>query len=180
MNLFGKDMKEILFSQIIFVFIGLIAGSILAFYTNGLLLIPGMLILLPGFLEMRGNIGGTLSSRITSGLFLGVIKKDHMKTKIIRSNLLASFFLVIIVSTFLGILAFLFNYFILGELVYKIIFIPIIASILSNIIELPLAIFATFYLFKKGHDPNNIMGPFIASLGDITSILSLFIAMVII
>jgi cation transporter-like permease len=38
----------------------------------------------------------------------------------------------------------------------------------------------TFYFFKKGHDPNNVMGPFVSSLGDVTSVISLLIAMVII
>ncbi|HLD10452.1 MAG TPA: magnesium transporter [Candidatus Nanoarchaeia archaeon] len=178
MKLFDNNFKEILTAQIIFVFIGLIAGTILAVYTDKILLIPGMLILLPGFLEMKGNIGGTLSSRITSGLFLGVINKNNIKTKIIKTNLLASFCLVIIISTILGLIAFIFNYLLLKEIIYEIILIPILASILSNSIELPLGIFATFYLFKKGHDPSNIMGPFIASLGDITSIVSLLVVMV--
>ena len=88
--------------------------------------------------------------------------------------------LAIVVSFSLGIIAFLFNYFILKQFTLEIIIIPLIAGIISNAIEVPLTLFATFYLFKKGHDPNNIMGPFVTSTGDVISIISLLIALVII
>ena len=93
---------------------------------------------------------------------------------------MASFLLVILVSFFLGIVVFLFNLVLLKVYMPRMIFIPLIAGILANFIETPLTIFATFYLFKKGHDPNNIMGPFITSTGDITSIIALIITIIII
>lgn len=182
-NLFDKDFKEILGSQIISVLGGLIAGTVLAVYVNKLLLIPSMLILLPGFLEMRANVSGPVASRVSSGLFLGVIapgKTTETKRKIIQGNINASFLLTIITSLFLGTIAFLTNYFVFE--VYSPMIIPIIliAGIIANIIEIPVTLLATFYLYKKGHDPNNIMGPFLTSLGDITSIVSLLIALVIV
>jgi len=180
MNIFDKNFKDIFFSQLVSLCGGLIAGLMLAIYTDKLLLIPGMLILLPGFLEMRGNISGSFASRLSSGLFLGIIKPNKIKTKIIKGNLAASFFLVLFVSFLLGFLAFLFNYLILKTVIIELIFIPLVAGIIANAIEIPLTLFVTLYLFKKGHDPNNIMGPFITSTGDITSIVSLLIAMVIV
>ncbi len=74
---FNEKFKEILFSQIISIIGGLIAGTFLAVHTDQLLLVPGLFILLPGFLEMRGSISGTLSARLSSGLFLGVIKPNR-------------------------------------------------------------------------------------------------------
>lgn len=180
MNIFDGNFKEMFTSQIISIIGGIIAGTILAIYTNKILLIPGMLILLPGFLEMRGNISGSFASRLSSGLFLGVIKPNRTKTKIIRGNLLASFFLVIFVSLALGLIAFLFNFFVFQIFTPTIIVIPIIAGIITNIIEIPLTLFVTFYLFRKGHDPNNIMGPFVTSTGDITSVVSLLLVLVLI
>ena len=129
---------------------------------------------------MRGNISGSFASRLSSGLFLKVIKPNKIKTKIIKDNIIASLILVVIVSLSLGLIAFLFNYLILKVLTFDIILIPLIAGIIANIIQIPLTLFVTFYLFKKGHDPNNIMGPFVTSTGDIMSIVSLLIALVII
>ena len=179
MAVFDRSFKETLFSQVISLIGGLFAGSILAVYTDKIFLIPGMLILLPGFLEMRGNISGTFASRLSSGLFLGVIKPDIKRTRIIKGNLFSSFILAIVVSAALGLAALLFNYLLLHAYTPKIVLIPVIAGIIANAIEIPLTMLATFYLFRKGHDPNNIMGPFVTSTGDITSVISLLIAMVV-
>ncbi len=180
MAIFDKDFKEIFSSQVVSILGGLIAGTILAVYTNEILLIPGILILLPGFLEMRGNISGSFASRLSSGLFLGVVKPRIRETKLIKGNLFASFLLAVIVSFALGLIAFLFNYFVLHIVTLRIILIPLIAGVIANAVEIPLTLFATFYFFKKGHDPNNIMGPFVTSTGDITSVVSLLIALMII
>jgi len=176
MSFFDHNFREIFGAQLVSILGGLIAGTILAIYTDKILLIPGMFILLPGFLEMRGSISGTLSSRLSSGLFLGIIKKNRMHGRIIRANILSSFFLALVVSLSLGILAFLFSYFLLGQANFKIILIPVLAGVLANGVEIPLTLFFTFYFFRHGHDPNNIMGPFVTSTGDITSILALLLA----
>ncbi len=180
MYIFNSKFKEIFSSQIVSIFGGLIAGTILAMYTDKIFLLPGMLLIFPGFLEMRGNISGSFASRLSSGLFLKVINPNKIKTNIIKGNLIASFILAIIVSFSLGLIAFLFNYLVFQTFIPKIILIPLIAGIIANAVEIPLTLFVTFYLFRKGHDPNNIMGPFITSTGDITSIIALLAAVALI
>ena len=175
-----KDMKEMLSSELISVTGGLIAGFMLASATNQLELIPGILILLPGFLEMRGSISGALSARLSAGLFLGKLKPKLENSKILKSNILACFAQVLIVSFVLGIVAFLAVDIFFGISNMKIIYIAILAGILSNLIEIPLTTIATFWLFRHGHDPNNIMGPYVTTTGDLVSIVSLLIAIVII
>lgn len=174
-----KDFKEILSSEIISITGGLFAGTMLVFAVDEIYLIPGLFILLPGFLEMRGNISGSLSARLSSGLFVGALKPGK-KSKILKGNVFASIILVIIVSIILGIIAYFTSYFIFGISNLDIILIALIAGILSNFIEIPLTIFSTFWLFRHGHDPNNIMGPYITTIGDIVSIFSLLIAIVMI
>jgi len=178
--LFDSSFKEIFSAQIVSLIAGLFAGTLLAIYTDKLLLLPGILLLLPGFLELRGNISGSFASRLSSGLFLKVIHPNKLNTKIIHSNLFASFFLAIVICLVLGVITFLFDYFFMGIVMVKIILLPLIAGVIANGIEITLTLFSTVYFFKKGHDPNNIMGPLITSTGDITSIISLFIALAII
>jgi len=179
MRFIDENFKEIFSFQIISLIGGMISGTILAVYTDNILLIPGMLILLPGFLEMRGNISGSLAARLTSGLFLGIVNPKKIKSKIVKGNVIASFLLVLLISFILGLIAFLFNYFAFSIYTPNLILIALIAGVIANIIEIPISLFFTFYFFRKGHDPNNIMGPFVTTTGDITSILALLIAMVI-
>ncbi len=175
------DFKEILLSQFVSVGGGLLAGTLLAIWTDKILLIPGMLILIPGFLELKGNIGGTLAARISSGLFVGLIKKKSIKkNKIIKKNVLAALLLSLIVSVLLGAIAFVFTKIFFGVYVLDLIFISLIAGIISSLFGVPLTLFFTLYLFKKGRDPDNIMGPFVSTTGDVISIVALFVAIIII
>ena len=176
MAIFDKSFVEIFSSQAVSISGGLIAGTILALYADQLLMLPGMLILLVGFLEMRGNINGSFAARLSSGLFLKVIDPENYKTKIIDGNLIASFILTFIIAIALGVITFFFNLLVFNIYTPQIIAVSIIAVVLANLIELPLTLYTTFYLFKKGHDPNNIMGPFVTSTGDIIGTISLLIA----
>jgi mgtE-like transporter len=181
-ELYDKNFTEILSSQTVSIIGGIIAGVILASYTNKLLVIPGVLITLPAFLDMRGNISGSMASRLSSGMFLGVIKTKTKKvnTPILRGNIIASLVLAVVISLFLGLVAFAFSWLVSHVLFPKVILIFLVAGIIASLIEIPLAIYMTFYLYRNGYDPNNIFGPFVTSTGDITSVLSLLVALMII
>lgn len=179
-RLIDKDFKEILSFQILALIGGTFTGTLLTIYTDKLLLLPGMLILLPGFLEMRGNISGSMSARLTSGLFIGAINPKLSNSRIVKGNAIASFTLAIIISFMLGIIAFLFNYLMLDIITPKIILIPLIAGIIANFIEIILTLFFTFYTFRHGFNPDNIMGSFVATTGDITSMIALLFTVMII
>jgi len=170
------DYKEIFFSEIVSLTGGLFAGAMLATWLDKLILVPGIFILVPGFLEMRGSISGSLSGRISSGLFLNVIKPKFSRQKLLVGNIITSFGLAVCVSTVLGFLAFVLSFLFFGLASASIILIAIVAGVLSNLIEIPLAIAALFWLFKRGYDPNNVMGPYITTIGDITSIATLLLA----
>lgn len=176
----NKDFAEIMSSQFVAVTGGLLAGSLLAFFTNQLLLVPGLLVLIPGFLEMRGNITGSLSARLSSALHLGTLSPNARKNNFLRANILASWWLVVMVSLILGMVAYLaiFLFFKISE--PRIIYIAFFAAIISNIFILPLTTRTTIWLFKKGYDPDDIMGPYNTTIGDVISVLSILIAIIII
>ena len=171
----GKDFKEMVGAEFITLFGGVFAGLLLASFVDKISIIPGLFIFIPGFLEMRGNISGTLSSRLSSGMFLGVLKPKLKKNRILNGNIVASFLLVIILSLLLGLVAYSINVLVLNINSPSIILVALIAGILSNVIAIPITIVTTFWLFRKGHDPNNIMGPYTTTLGDVISILSLLV-----
>ncbi len=176
-----KDFLEIFTGEIIAVTGGLLAGTVLAIFKDNLLLIPGLFILLPGFLEMRGNISGSLAARIGSALHLGTLSaKAKYNNKLIIKNILASSFLVIFVSLILGSLAYLATFLFFHIKFVEIIYISLFAAILTSSILLPLTIKTSLWLYKRGHDPDNIMGPYITTVGDVVSIAAILLAIIII
>lgn len=171
-----KDFFEILIAQLIANTAGIFAGSLIAFYKDALLLIPGLLILIPGFLEMKGSIFGSLNARIGSHLHVDK-KVSHY---FIIKNALASFILTVILSLALGGVAFFATKMIFGVATTKIVYFSFIAGIISSIILIPISIKTNLWLFKHGYDPDDIMGPYITSLEDIISVGAFVIAMMLI
>ena len=170
----NRDLREMLWAEFISVTGGVLAGVALATMTRQLMLIPGLFILIPGFLSMRGAVGGSLSSRISSGLFLGVVK-PKMTDRIVVSNMAATAMLIMICSVILGVFAYYTNLFIFGESNVNMIFISAVAGLLS-LVMIPINAYTTLWVFRKGHDPNNIMGPYITTLGDLFGTASFLIA----
>lgn len=84
------------------------------------------------------------------------------------------------VSATLGVTAFLFTAIVFDQLLFELLLIPVLAGLLANLIEVPLTVLATFFLFRRGHDPNNVIGPFVTSTGDVTSILALLLAVILV
>ncbi|MBI4163119.1 MAG: magnesium transporter [Candidatus Aenigmarchaeota archaeon] len=174
------DFKDILSSQLIATTGGIIAGSLLAIASNRVELVPGLLVLIPGFLEMKGSIAGSLAARLSSGLILGAVNPKLKWSHIIKGNVVAAFLLSIIVSFILG----LFVYFSLNIFLainnISIIFIALLAGIIVSLIGIPLTVYHTFRIYKEGHDPNNIIGPYVTAEGDIISIIAILIAIAVI
>jgi mgtE-like transporter len=174
-----RQFTEILTAELISVSGGLLGGTFLASFLNEIQLIPGLLILLPGFLQLRGAISGSLSGRIAAGLFLGVVK-PKFRQKIIYKNFFASFILAVVIALLLGSLATFMSAYFFRVASLKLIPIAVLAAFFSHIIEIPQTILVTLWLFKRGLDPNDIMGPYTTTIGDIVSIISLYLAILVV
>ncbi|MEW6062820.1 MAG: magnesium transporter [Nanoarchaeota archaeon] len=174
-----KDIKEIFSAEILSRTVSILAGIFLVSIMGKLYFIPALLILLPGFLELKGNIVGSLSARLGTALHTKQIKPKIKYTNFIKQNILADLSLTVIISLILGVIAYLITYLIFDIANPEIILISLIAALLAMIILTPLTIFSSLWLFRHGYDPDDIMGPYVTSTGDVISTLALLVAVVI-
>ena len=159
----------------------LIAGIILGKMTFFLETFPGLLVIIPGAIGMRGNIFGSFASRLSTNLHIGIISPKFELSEELNNNIFASFVLTLVLSLFLGIVAnllcLLMHYPAMSLIDF--ILISVIAGIISNLIMLPITMFISFKSFEHGWDPDNITSPIIAAFGDLFTlpaiILSIFI-----
>jgi len=166
-------------AQVVSVTIGVLAGIGLAYMRGALEELPGMIILVPAFLEMRGNISGTFASRLGTALHVGIVKPYvDFKNQNLKANILGTFTLGIIESIFIAfftyVLCLAFSFKSMG--LFNLVLLMIIAGLLSNIVMIFLTLYSTMYIYRVGLDPDTFMGPYITSVGDVVSIICLFIA----
>ncbi len=157
---------------------GVVAGIILSGMTDELGMIPGLLVIYPGVLGLRGNISSTLGSRLGSAIHLGLITDLDRHNPELMNNISGSLILSVITAFILGIL----GHFVTLALgfesagVLKLTLICVISAFTSGVILSFVAALLAVGMFRFGFDPDNVVTPSIATIGDIVSMLMLFLS----
>lgn len=155
---------------------GLFAGTVLGSESmrQGIESVPGILVLLPAFLATRGGVYGSLGSRVASGLHQGVIEPRFELDRRLSNAIIASFVNGMVVSVFIAVIAFLVQLALgkTGSLV-QLVGIMIVAGFLSAVLMLSVLITVVFVGYRRGLDPDNIVGPLVTTLGDLFGVLFL-------
>lgn len=157
---------------------GVFAGIIFSGMTNELEMIPGLLVIYPGVLGLRGNISSTLGSRLGSAIHLGLVTDLDRHNPELMNNISGSLILSVITAFILGIL----GHFVTLALgfesagVFKLTLICVISAFTSGVILSFVAALLAVGMFRFGFDPDNVVTPSIATIGDIVSMLMLFLS----
>jgi mgtE-like transporter len=159
-----------------------VAGAVLGKMSDAIEMIPGLIVLIPAVMDLRGNIGTALGSRVSTMLHLGILKKHFSLNRIIGHNIGASISLTAAVALILGIAAHF------GSLFFglpsfgpvHLLLIALLSAIFAQIILQPFTLLLTFVSFNKHLDPDNIVAPLLGMLGDIVSVVAIFVAAIIV
>ncbi len=157
------------------------SGSLLGGLENKFNMLPGLLVMVPPLLDLRGNINGALASRLSSGLHQGVVDSEVLWGSEVKTNLKASIFLTFMVSALTGVLAFLITI-LTGlhpfsiYLLFVLISVGLIAGTISGFGLASLTIIVAMISYRRGWDPDNITSPLMATLGDILTVFAIYIA----
>ena len=160
----------------------LAAGATLGFMTDTLALLPGLMILIPPAIGMRGNIFGALGSRLGTAMHVGTFELSLKRGSMLRQNMVASLLLTLVMSFLMGVMAKLISV-ALGVnsiSVEDFIFISVIGGTLAGAVIVLINILVAFIGFRRGWDIDNISAPIITAAGDIVTLPMLFIAALIV
>ena len=154
---------------------GILAGNTLGAMVTVIRDIPGLIVVIPAVIAMRGNISTALGSRLGSAYHLGIIDAENLLNDELKQNLLGSLMLSLIMSIIIGVLAYVSS---LALNVYpnpfQLIIIVVLAGVISGLILMFLTIIIIYFVFKHGYDPDNITGPALATFGDVITMLCIF------
>ena len=175
-------LKESLIALSICAVGDLCAGIILGNMEFFLETYPGLMVIIPGAIGMRGNIFGSFGSRLSTHLHIGTISPEFKRSDLLDENITASIILTMVLSVLLGVIAkvicvlFGFN----SISIYDFVLISFIAGLISTIVMLPITMFISLKSFEGGWDPDNITTPFIAAIGDFFTLPAIILSVLIV
>jgi len=166
-----------MFALIICAFADIFAGIYLTKMIDFLILLPGILIMLPATIDMRGNVYASMGSRLSTGLHTGEITSKLSDSTLIKENVYSSIIQTVIMAVIIAFFAFIGGIIVGNQTIgfIHLFFISLFASIFAAVGLILTTILVAIVSFNKGLDPDNVSSPIIASIGDILNVVSLFV-----
>ena len=157
----------------------LLAGLTLGAITHTLEALPGLLVLVPAAIGMRGNIFGALGSRLGTAIHTGEFSLARRRDTVVGQNVLASLSLTLSISLALAVLAKAVAVgFGLGHTISiaDFVVISILGGVISSVAVLGLTLAVAAQSVRRGWDMDNVAAPLVTAAGDMVTLPSLFLA----
>ena len=161
---------------------GLIAGVLLEEVITVIERLPGLLVMIPVFLATRGNVYAALGGRIASGLHQGLIAPRFRRDPRLIQAIIGSFINAIAIAIVIAIFSWI-SLLLLGRPAaspIELIAIMLIASVLAASVLIVGLLSIIFTGYRRGIDPDNLVGPVVTTLGDIFGMVFIVVAVLIV
>lgn len=179
-----KDVERILKQALPFLFISgigeLLAGIVLKNYLDYIELVPGIFVLIPALMNLRGAVSSSMAARLGTAYHLGLIKGKRWFQPEIKENFYSATILAVLVS----IASSVFAYFVCVAFgiphmpLHIFVLIATSASIISALFFGLINIAAVRFSIRENLDPDNITIPLLTTFGDIFMVFLVYVLVV--
>ena len=157
----------------------LLAGAFLGAITGTLAEFPGLLVLVPAAIGLRGNIFGSFGNRISTSIHAGTFRWSLRREAALGQNVLASMLLTMGISLALAVVA---KAVAVGMGLPESIdllsmaTVSIVGGVIGSIVVLAASLGLTAGAVRFGWDLDNVTAPLVSTLGDLLTLPALYLA----
>lgn len=157
---------------------GLVAGMVLGGMEADLASVEGLLVLVPAFLAIRGSVYASLGSRLSSALHQGLIQPAFEPDRRVGAAVIAAL-ITGVVATVFAVLLVVATLPLLGRPVAPLdtyLVIAIVGGLLAGFALTAVVLVVVFVGFRRGMNPDDIVGPAVTTASDVFGIAALLVA----
>ena len=158
---------------------GFVAGLVLGSITGTLEKLPGLLVLIPAAVGMRGTIFGAMGARLGTGVAAGLFEPTLRRGSLLSNNVAVGILSALLTSFYLAALAKLVaSAFGEGAVIsfWDLVTISVIGGVLASSIALVVTIGIAVLSFRRGWDLDAVSTPMVTAIGDMVTLPALFLA----
>ncbi len=155
-----------------------VAGAFLGSITGTLERYPGLLVLVPAAIGLRGNIFGSFGNRLSTSIHAGTFRWSLRRETVLGQNVLASMLLTMAISLALAVVA---KAIAVGLGIVDSIdllsmsTVSIVGGVLGSLVVLAAALGLTGGAVRYGWDLDNVTAPLVSTLGDVLTLPALYL-----
>ena len=157
----------------------LVAGAMLGSITDTFREFPGLLVLVPAAIGLRGNVFSALGNRLSTAIHAGIFRLTLRRTTLMGQNIEASLLLTLSMSLLLAVVAKVVavGLGIMGTTsILDLAMISILGGLLASVAVLAATVFLAAGSVRYGWDLDNVTAPLVSTLGDVLTIPGLWLA----
>ena len=157
---------------------GFVAGLTLAHLTNTLEDLPGLLVLIPAAVGMKGTIFGAIGARLGTANAAGVLRPTLERGGVLRRSVQVAVLTTFSSALWLAVLARLASA-VFGEpsiSVWELAVISVVGGAIASVLVLLITLGLSVLSSRRGWDLDAVATPMVTALGDMTTLPSLFLA----
>jgi mgtE-like transporter len=157
---------------------GFVAGLTLAHLTGTLESLPGLLVLIPAAVGMKGTIFGAIGARLGTANAAGLLEITLEPGGVLRRNVDVAILTTFSSSIWLAVLArFASGAFGITSIsVWELAVISIVGGAIGSVLILAITVGLSALSYRLGWDLDSVSTPMVTALGDMTTLPSLFLA----
>lgn len=157
---------------------GMVAGITLAGAEAMLERLPGLLVLVPAAIGMRGNIYGALASRLATALHIGAFEPELRRHGFLNRQIEATTILSLGTSVFIAVVAWILGAALgLGPIpLWKLIVIATVGGMLASLVLLVVTIALAVVSQRRAWNMDDVGAPTVTAFGDMLTIPALLLA----
>jgi len=160
-------------------FMAIVVGLLLSYQEDILIEYPTLLILMPVLLKIGGDTGSMLGSRLSSAFHLGLSRRI-LNNPVVKNSVLAAIIVALISSAFVSVVVYFINFAFDYNTSALVIFgTSFIVVLLDIFIVYTTAIGFSALSHKVGLDPDDVVIPVVASMGDLVGVIGIMISILI-
>ncbi len=173
-----RTLRQGLVALVISTAAGFVAGLTLAHITGTLAALPGLLILIPAAVGMKGTIFGAIGARLGTANAAGVLEINLEPGGVLRRNVDVAILTTFSSSLWLALLA-RFAGALFGQpsiSLWDLAVISIVGGAIGSVLVLTITIGLSALSYRLEWDLDSVSTPMVTALGDMTTLPSLFLA----
>lgn len=175
-----RTLRQGLVALVLSTFAAFVAGLTLSHIAETLTLLPGLLVLIPAAVGMRGTIFGAIGARLGTSTHAGLFEATLRRTSILGRNIEVGILTTLSSSLYLAALARLMMAAISPARpsisFLDLVTISVVGGALGSILILAVTIGLSLLSYRRGWDLDAVSTPMVTALGDMATLPTLFLA----
>jgi mgtE-like transporter len=157
---------------------GFVAGLILGSITGTLELLPGLLVLIPASVGMRGMIFGAMGARLGTGIAAGVFEPTLRRGSLLGQNVEVAIISAVLSSFYLAGMAKLVASSFGEDTIsfWDLVTISVVGGVIASAVILVVTVVLSVQSFRRGWDLDAVSTPMVTAIGDMVTLPALFLA----